>query len=119
MANEFNPDDYIEVSELDKEIAKSISDNTENKMIDLGSLTERYQRLNDEVESKRAEREQVTKDKDLKKYIDDNFGNQLKDPNAFYNLCKSRKAYEDNEIIDLIKMLPKQSKKGLFSRFIK
>lgn len=118
MTIEIDGQSYEPIEELDKQVAQSISDGTESAA-DLGSLAEKYQRLNNEVENKRAEREQQQTDKDLKNYITDNFSSQLKDPNAFYNLCKARKAYEDTEVLQLFKMLPKQAKKGLLSRFLK
>lgn len=116
MANEFNPDDYIEVSALDAEVAKSISDGTESA-IDIGTLTERYQRLNDEVESKRIEREQKQADAELRKIIDDKYANSIKNPEAFFTLAKSRGAASDEDVHHLYTLLPKQAKSSLLSRF--
>lgn len=115
MANEFNPDDYIWVSELDKEVAKNISDGTESA-IDVGTLTEKYQRLSDDLESKRTEREEKQADAELRKIIDDKYSSSIKDVEAFHLLAKSRGASTDEDIHQLYKLLPKQSKKSALSR---
>lgn len=116
MTIEINGESYIEVSELDKVIAESISENTENITIDVGTLTEKYQRLSDDLESKRAEREQKQTDAELRKLIDDKYSSSIKDVESFYSLAKSRGAASDEDVHQLYKLLPKQAKKSAISR---
>ena len=84
-------------------------------------IKERLSRAKEELHSKRAERQQVENERELKAHINKYYGRELKDIGAFITLCKVKKltADDDKAILNLFKNLPKSSKKNALSRFLK
>lgn len=92
------------------------------KSDDLEHLRERLTRATEQLEKSRLERQTVENDKALKSHVKRHFGNDLKDVDAFIELCKAKQLTADNdkEILTLFKKaVPKSAKKSVIDKFLR
>lgn len=84
-------------------------------------LKERLTRATEELDIKQAERDKIENERALTAHISTHYARDLRNPQAFVNLCMAKKltADDDEQILRLFKSLPKVAKKSWINRFIK
>lgn len=107
--------DCVPVEDVNKEVAKRLDVSDD---FDISMLNEQYNRTLDGLEAKKQERESIKKRKELDDYISDKYSKQLKDVESFKSLVHSKNITNDDDIHDLFKKLPKQSKRNVVQRFL-
>lgn len=113
--------EYVELETVNNAIKEQLGAHSDdiNDEIDISTLKERHARIQDELTVKQNEHDQKQRDKDLAAHVNKYYGTDLKDVNSFIELCKTRNAYDDDDIHATFKLIPRSAKKNIVQKFLK